>query len=99
MTGKHRLGTIGKNDTHAREYWGACYDEIPKSVFATVAWHLANLCSGSCDADGAAEARAIKEIRILNLSRIIPERQANQAAKAIAKAHPAAAQWQQPADD
>lgn len=71
-----------KSDSHARRLWGAAYDDIPKSVFATVAWHLANLCSESADVPGAAEARAVQEIETLGYGHI-PERQAKAAVKAI----------------
>lgn len=30
-----------KLDRHARKCWGRAYGAIPKSVFATLAWHLA----------------------------------------------------------
>lgn len=74
-----------KNDDHAREHWGAAYGAIPKSVFASLAWHLANVASGNADNRGAAEARAVEELRALGGS-IIPERQASGAARAILKA-------------
>lgn len=50
-----------KNDMHARRAWGEAYDAIPKSAFALIAWHLANLCSESADAPGAAESRFAEE--------------------------------------
>jgi hypothetical protein len=56
---------IGKNDQAARVAWGEAYDEIPKSVFALVAWHLSNLTSENCDADGAAATRFLQEWRAL----------------------------------
>jgi hypothetical protein len=56
---------IGKNDIAARRAWGEAYDEIPKSVFALVVWHLANVASENLDADGAAVTRFIEEWRIL----------------------------------
>ena len=52
---------VSKNDGVARSHWGEAYDEIPKSVFAAIAWHLANLASGECDTPGAAEARFLAE--------------------------------------
>ena len=68
---------INKNDTHARGHWGdEIYDAIPKSVFATVAWHLANIASGELDNPGAAESRFAEELRAMVANRIIPEPQA-----------------------
>jgi hypothetical protein len=51
----------GKKDAQAKAAYGSAYDAIPKSVFATIAWHLANEASGTCDAPGAAESRFIEE--------------------------------------
>jgi hypothetical protein len=67
---------ITKNDSHAKELWGAAYDDIPKSVFATVAWHLANLCSDRADTPGAALERFISEIEVLRDNEMIPKPQA-----------------------
>lgn len=78
---------IGTSDQHARQHWGgATYDRIPKSVFATVAWHLANLASGECDTPGAAELRFVEELRALALNGIIPAKQAAYSGLAIAEA-------------
>lgn len=67
--------SANKNDSHARDHWGQMYDAIPKSVFATVCWHLANLSSGEADTDGAAEKRFLEELGALARSGIIPEKQ------------------------
>lgn len=74
-----------KDDQHALRQWGAAYDAIPKSVFATVAWHLANLASGEADADGAAEAMFRAELGALIDAGIIPSGQGKRADAAIAK--------------
>lgn len=77
---------IMKQDDHAARYWGDAYDAIPKSVFATVAWHLANLASGTADAAGAAEAAFRSELTVLMNGGVIPEAQGKRALAAIAKA-------------
>lgn len=71
------MGKIGttKNDQHARDHWGEAYNAIPKSVFATVAWHLANVSSGELDASGAAEARFLEELAALGRNEIIDRAQ------------------------
>ena len=66
---------FGKNDSHARECWGDLYDSLPKSVFATAAWHLANVASGAADGPGEAEKRFFEELRALVASGIIPKQQ------------------------
>ena len=78
---------VNKNDMLAREHWGSeVYDSIPKSVFAAVAWHLANIGSAKPDAPGAAEARFIEELRALGNCGLIPEQQAKAALRALTKA-------------
>lgn len=62
----------GNYDHHARDLWGAAYDRIPKSVFATIAWHLANVASGQADVEGAAEGRFIREAVALGHNLILP---------------------------
>jgi hypothetical protein len=64
-----------KNDRHARQCWGDLYDSLPKSVFATAAWHLANVASDTADAPGAAEKRFFEELRALVANNIIPKQQ------------------------
>jgi hypothetical protein len=91
MPAAHQVGGRGlKLDAHAAGHWGRAYDDIPKSVFATVAWHLANVASDSCDTPGAAEARFREELAALSLSGILPETQAKRAEAAVAKAIAAA---------
>lgn len=69
--------SINKADSHARACWGEAYDNIPKSVFATVAWHLASV---SGDSPGA----FLEQLRALADNGTLPERQANACAKALA---------------
>lgn len=53
---------VMKNDGAAAQAWGGTvYAAIPKSVFALIAFHLANLASGECDNPGAAEKRFLEE--------------------------------------
>lgn len=57
---------MSKNDQTAIDLWGrAAYDGTPKSVFATIAWHLADLASGTAGGDGAAVMRFLAELRAL----------------------------------
>lgn len=74
-----------KNDRHAREHWGDSYDKIPKSVFATLCWHLANVASDSAGAPGAAERRTIVELDAL-ATQLMPEKQARDAEKVLREA-------------
>lgn len=76
---------MGKADQHARKHWGKAYDAIPKSVFATVAWHLANFASDG----GNAEARFVEELKAMLDNGIIDERQTKPAIKAILALEPA----------
>lgn len=72
---------INKNDAHARQCWGDLYDKLPKSVFATAAWHLANLASGEADNEGAAERQFFEELKALMYNDIIPKQQVLRALK------------------
>lgn len=75
---------VFKNDTLAREAWGgAAYEAIPKSVFAYIAWHLANASSESSDAAGAAEQRFMFEWGALTAHGLQPP---TGAARSLAKA-------------
>ena len=71
-----------KNDSEAVALWGAAYGDIPKSVFAVMAWHLADCCSGE---DGAV-ARAIEEIEALGLNGIITSAQHKNSKRALERA-------------
>jgi hypothetical protein len=80
-----RNAGITKNDALAlRHYDGGAYAAIPKSAFAILAWHLGNLASGACGADGAAEARLIEEADALALNGLLPEAHAKAIRKALA---------------
>ena len=82
-----RPGGVMKQDAHATEHWRwDAYAAIPKSVFATVAWHLANALSESCDAPGMAEKRFAEEIDALVASGILPAAQGKRAIAAVSKA-------------
>lgn len=78
-----RPGGVFKKDGSARKAWGKAYDAIPKSVFALVAWHLANVSSENADGDGEAEKRFIEELAALRDGEHLDHSQANQSIKAI----------------
>src|SRR5690349_19188372 len=79
---KQRMG-VSKDDGHAKRHWGEkAYAAIPKSVFATLAWHLANANSGKADEPGAAEVAAMQELEAL-ADQIMPAKQALAAIRAI----------------
>lgn len=62
-----------KNDQLARETWGdELYARIPKSVFAYIAWHLANAASDSSDRPGYAADRFAQEWAALESHGINP---------------------------
>jgi hypothetical protein len=75
-----------KNDVIAREHWGELYDKVPKSVFAVVAWHLANIASGSPDIPESAMSRFVEEVEALEANGLIPEGQARTVIRAFGKA-------------
>lgn len=79
------MGAV-KLEEHAREHWGPVFDAIPKSVFATVAWHLANIASDNLDQDGAAETRFLEELQALGQNNIIPSEQLRRTLAAIQRA-------------
>lgn len=72
---KRRTGTGFKIEHHAFDHWGKVYHAVPKSVWATLAWHLANEASGTCDVEGAAARKVVEELRVLNENEIIPKAQ------------------------
>ena len=76
---------VFKQDAAAKRAWGAAYDTIPKSVFALVAWHLANVHSGNADNPGAAEIAFAEELKVLADGGHLPKRQAIAALRAIAR--------------
>jgi hypothetical protein len=75
-----------KNDRHAKDHWGAAYDAIPKSVFATVAWHLAAIAGDNADDPDATVRRFLEELRVLGLNGLIPPQQVVATARAVEKA-------------
>jgi hypothetical protein len=75
-----------KNDQHAKQHWGDAYDAIPKSVFATIAWHLANQCGEQLDDPTAVIARFLEEARALGHNGILPASQVLATARAVEKA-------------
>lgn len=78
-----RPSGVFKKDGAARAAWGDAYAAIPKSVFAIVAWHLANVASDSADDDGAAEKRFVEELAALRDGGHLDRAQATSAIKAI----------------
>lgn len=76
---------INKNDHHARQDIGSdVFDAIPKSVFATLAYRLADrLAGGNNDRDAAFEIMR-EEIDVLALNNILPLDQAKRSVKALA---------------
>jgi hypothetical protein len=81
-----------KLDRHARKVWGRAYGAIPKSVFATLAFHLADAAS-LAELDGPihpgidanhryrSELRAIRELE--HLKDVCSPGQAERAIKSI----------------
>jgi hypothetical protein len=76
---------MSKHDSHAVRLWGPAYLDIPKSVFATIAWHLANEASGSADSPGAAVSRFLTELYTLGANDIISQEQVKASARALTK--------------
>jgi len=77
---------VFKKDRAARLAWGSAYDDVPKSVFALLAWHLANVASGTADEDGAAQARFIEELAALRDGQHLDKAQADAAIRALSRA-------------
>lgn len=74
---------IFKNDGHAKEALGLAFDAIPKSVFATLAYRLADRLEGGNDDQGRAFTVMIEELEALALNDIIPADQVKRAVKAL----------------
>lgn len=72
-----------KQDREARGLWGPAYDSIPKSVFATAAWHLADCCSDAGVGNGQEVARFLDEVRALAENGLISPAQAARASSAL----------------
>lgn len=74
------MANCNKNDGSARMLWGRCYDSIPKSVFAIVAFYFLERCDGE-----VSMAELAREIDTLALNGIIGRTQANRCIAAIIK--------------
>lgn len=74
-----------KSDTAAREALGTVYDAVPKSAFALIAYHLANLCADDPDQHDSILARIQVEADALAANGIMPERHADTLRAAIAR--------------
>lgn len=86
MTQQHTPGRGFKADSAARAALGGVYDSVPKSAFALIAYHLANLCADEPDVYGSVLTRLIEEADALALNGIMPEQHAKTLRAAIAKA-------------
>lgn len=65
-----------KSDSAARQHWGVAYDAIPKSAFALIAFHLANLAADEPDSFESISARLVEEADALSANGIMPEQHA-----------------------
>ena len=74
--------SIGKNDSIARHLYGEAYDRIPKSVFAVMAWYLADACSDDGVGNDGELARLQDELKALR-GQVLDERQADRALAAF----------------
>lgn len=70
--------SIGKHDAPARELWGVAYDDIPKAVFAVVAYSLAARDNGAVSTFG-------EQVSALTRGGIIDQAQSRRVLKALAK--------------
>jgi hypothetical protein len=76
---------IGKNDHAARALWGRAYDELPKSVFAVVAWYLADCASDEGVGHGGEVRRFIEELDAMKSNGILDAVQVDRALAALAR--------------
>jgi hypothetical protein len=74
---------INKNDRHARAAIGEGFDAIPKSVFGTLAYRLADRLCGGNDDRPAAFAMMREELEALGVNGIIPTDQVKRSLKAL----------------
>ena len=74
-----------KSDRAAQEAFGPIYDAVPKSAFALIAFHLANLCAEQPDDFASIMARIQEEADALAANDIMPARHAKLIADAIRK--------------
>lgn len=72
----------GNNDDIARNLYGPAYDKIPKSVFAVMAWYLADACSDAGVGNDGELLRLQDELKALR-GQILDVRQANRALAAL----------------
>ena len=77
------MSSAFKADGEAFALWEQAYAYIPKSVFATAAWHLANACSDRADAPGAAEGRFLDELHALHSNGLITDGQHKRTVAAV----------------
>lgn len=76
--------SLGKNDQHARDAVRSdVFDAIPKSVFATLAYRLADRLDGGNDDQAQAFAVMVEELDALALNGIVPADQARRAIKSL----------------
>lgn len=77
---------MGKHDQHAVDLWGGrLYESTPKSVFATIAWHLAAIAGENADDPEATLKRFCAELVVLQQNGIIPLAQANAVLRGLKK--------------
>lgn len=74
----------GNDDGVAREIWGSAYDAIPKSVFAVVAWYLADCASDEGVGNDGELRRFAEELEAMHSNGILGERQVKRAQRALA---------------
>lgn len=74
-----------KHDYEAVALWGPAYADIPKSVFAVVAWYLADISSEAGADNGQAQARFIEELKALRGNGILPAEQVARALSSLAR--------------
>ena len=72
-----------KNDSAAIAHWGNAYGAIPKSAFALIAYHLANLAAEQPDTFESVCARVVEEADALALNGIMPAAHAETIRKAL----------------
>ena len=75
----------GNDDSIARDLWGQAYDAIPKSVFAVVAWYLADCASDEGVGNGGELRRFIEELEAMGSNGILDERQVKKALRSVAR--------------
>lgn len=74
-----------KSDRAAQEAFGSIYDAVPKSAFALIAYHLADLCAEHPGDFASIMARIQDEADALAANEIMPARHAKVIADAVRK--------------